>query len=178
MQEAKALYDYETEMFEQERTIIEDKRNESIADHAEDKAQKAKTYDQELTTIQDEKQRKKADLDNDLKETNEAFEAKILNSASRLETLIETTTRKIDQDSRLKKERLDTLNDRIERLEDDVYTRVEDAHKTLTETLNATHKAFLQGQPVHTNYDTFQEANDTYADTLIRKTVKAITNRD
>ncbi len=178
MQEAKALYDYEIDMFKQERTIIEDKRNESIADHAEDKAQKAKTYDQELTTIQEVKHNKKTDLDNTLKETNDAFESKILNSAARLETLIESTTRKIDQDGRLKKERLDTLNTRIERLEDDVYTRIEDAHNILEETLNATHKAFLEAHSALTNYDIFQETNDTYTDTLIRKTIKAITNRD
>ncbi len=178
MQEAKNLYDYETDMFKQERTIIEDKRNESITEHAETKAQKAKTYDKELLTIQEDKQLKKAELDETLKTTNQAFETKILNSAARLETLIESTTRKIDQEGRLKKERLDTLNTRIMRLEDDVYTRVDDAHNTLTETLNATHKAFLQNLPTYESYDTFQETNETYFDTLIRKTVKAITERD
>lgn len=180
LNDAENILNYETRMYDTRTEHQENLKQEAFQTHQQNAETKLIECDREQKAIETEKTKAIQKVKDTLDKENENFENALIASTPKLEAKIEETSRNIDREADLRRDRKHTLVTQSDTMWDTLHKQNEKAAQTLTEQLEIAAQKMLKNFKSQTKdpLDALVNLQNTFIDSLIKKTIKDIIKRD
>ena len=178
--DAENILNYETRMHDNRVEHHENLKQEALQTHQQATETKILDFERQQKIIQADKEKALQKAKENLDKQNEGFENAMLASTPRLEAKIEETSRKIDREASLKSDRRKTLIEQTDETWKTLHKQNEKAASVLAEHLENASQNLLKNFKTQATapLKSLISLQNTFVDTLIKKTIDDIISRD